>query len=188
MAEQNPRSTGSRAGRTVLDVIRKNPAPIALIGVGVGWLVATNRPGSSRGRSRAASQRGAAYGMVARGRNAVGELAGAAQHTAGDLVERGRNAAGYVTEHAHGQAERAKDSFKSAISENPLVVGTVALAAGAIVAALIPHTDAENRLMGEARDTFVESAQGAAQEALAQVREKTEQLATEAAKNLDQLH
>lgn len=184
MAEQNPRNTGSRAGRTVLDVIRENPVPIALIGVGVGWLVASNRSG----RSRSASQRGAAYGMVARGRNAVGELAGAAQHTAGDLVERGRNAAGYVTEHAHGQAERAKDSFESAISENPLVVGAVALAAGAIVAALIPHTDAENRLMGEARDTFVESAQGAAQEALAQVREKTEQLATEAAKNLDQLH
>jgi hypothetical protein len=126
--------------------------------------------------------------VLARGRSAVGGLAGAAQHTAGDLVERGRNAAGYVTEHAQGQAEWAKRSFESAISENPLVVGAVALAAGAIVGALIPHTEAENRLMGEARDTFVESAQGAAQEALQQVRDKTEQLAADAAKNADQLH
>ena len=45
--------TAAQAGRSLMDVVRRNPIPLALIGVGVGWLVVNARSGSSRQRARA---------------------------------------------------------------------------------------------------------------------------------------
>ena len=176
----SPRRRAPRASRSVASVVKENPIPLALIGLGVGWLIVSSRSEHAR--------RPARPNALVRGKEAVGE-------TVGEIVERGRNAAGYVAGQAQEQAEWAKDSFQSAFSDNPLAVGAVALAAGAIVGALLPQTETENRLMGEARDSFVESAQEAAQEAMEEMRRATEELADKAkrlaaeeVKNLEQLH
>ncbi len=52
------------------------------------------------------------------------------------------------------------------LHDNPLVLGVAAMATGAIVAAALPATELEQRYMGEASETIVESAKEAAQDAV----------------------
>jgi hypothetical protein len=47
----------------------------------------------------------------------------------------------------------AKDNLMSLVSDQPLVAGALGLAVGALVAAVLPKTEAEDQLMGEAADT-----------------------------------
>ena len=51
-----------------------------------------------------------------------------------------------------------------------MAVGVAALALGAAVGLVLPQTERENRLMGEARDSLVEKARGVAQETVEKVQ------------------
>jgi hypothetical protein len=70
----------------------------------------------------------------------------------------------------------AETTLERWLRENPLTVGTVALAAGAIVGLGLPRTRTEDAWMGEARDTLVERAQETAQQAVERVGEVAEQV------------
>jgi len=70
--------------------------------------------------------------------------------------------------------------------ENPLLVGAGALAIGTAIGMLLPETEPEHRLMGEAKDTVVDKAQNVAQQAIDKVSRVAEQAtntAQEAARN-----
>ena len=71
---------------------------------------------------------------------------------------------------------RIEDSFQRALRTNPLAVGAVTLALGAAIGLALRRPQRENQLMGEARDTLLERAQGFAQETV----EKVQHVATEA--------
>ena len=58
-------------------------------------------------------------------------------------------------------ASRTRGAVSDLIYENPLVVGGVALAIGAFIAASIPISNAENNLLGEARDSLKDKARNA---------------------------
>jgi ElaB/YqjD/DUF883 family membrane-anchored ribosome-binding protein len=72
-----------------------------------------------------------------------------AMHSAGDETAAALSA-------ARGQAARvaqgAQDGLLDAIERNPLVVGGIGLFLGALIAAAIPGSRAENRLMGDTSD------------------------------------
>ena len=200
--------TAAQAGRGLIDVIRRNPIPVALIGVGIGWL-AVNARSDDRKRARTygralrqgssqqgISQQGSSQrNLLSRGRGAVGGTVSKAQSSVRDLTHSAQQTAGELVGQAQQQAERAKRSFQTALSENPLAIGAVALAAGAVVGALLPHTDVENRMLGEARDSFLDSAHGVAKDALdtvqrtaGEISDKAQQAANEHANRPDQLH
>lgn len=78
--------------------------------------------------------------------------------------------------------EKARDSYNS----NPLAMGAVALAAGALVGLLVPNTPQENEWMGETRDQLLEQAQAKVKdtaEKVQQVVKETQQSAAETAKH-----
>lgn len=116
--------------------------------------------------SNVAGTLGDAAGSAA---GAVGETAG---HVAGAIGDTASSVAGQVG----GAAEHAGVSMQRALQTNPLAVGAVVLALGAAVGLALPQTERENQLLGEARDTLVEKAQGMAQETMG----KVQQIATEA--------
>jgi len=124
-----------------------------------------------------ASQVGETAGNVA---GQVGQtasnLASTVGETASNFASSTQGTAGNLVSGVQQQAQRAEDRFGLALRENPLAVGAVALALGAAVGLVLPQTDRENQLMGEARDTLVERAQGVAQEAV----EKVQSVASEA--------
>jgi hypothetical protein len=50
--------------------------------------------------------------------------------------------------------EQGRQGLDYVVRDQPLILGAIGLAVGAAVGALIPNTEAENRLMGETRDRW----------------------------------
>jgi hypothetical protein len=94
----------------------------------------------------------------------------------GKTYETVGNADGFVYDKAGDLGGQVKVNYEHYIKENPIAVGAVALAVGAVVGMAIPLTKAENQYMGEYRDNVLEKAQTAAQDAIGSVK----QMATEA--------
>jgi ElaB/YqjD/DUF883 family membrane-anchored ribosome-binding protein len=78
-----------------------------------------------------------------------------------DVAAQGANRAGAKIQAGWGKLSH----------EQPLLVGALGLAVGAALGALLPSTDAENRLMGEASDAVTKQVGDTAQEQYAQAKE-----------------
>jgi len=112
----------------------------------------------------------------------VGSVAGktleGVGNVAGKTYESVGSAAGFVYDKAGDLGGEMKVNYEYYIEENPLAVGAVALALGAVVGFAIPLSSKENEYMGEYRDNVIEKAQATAQDALGTVK----QMASEAQK------
>lgn len=189
-----------RGSDGVIKVVRENPLPAALAGLGVGMLAMKAREGSgSLQTARRADWRRPSHGTTAyettyrtsggyaadsddqssgsydRAKQTVTEAAGRAQEVASESFETAQQK---VT----AFSAQARDYSGDMLNRNPLLVGAAALLAGAAVGLSLPETESENRYLGEAREGLVERAQEAAQAAV----EKVKDVAGEAAQNLGQ--
>ncbi len=112
----------------------------------------------------------------------LGDVAGKTYEGVGSLASKTYqgvgSAAGLAYDKAGDLGGQVKINYNHYIEENPLAVGAVALALGAVVGFAIPLTKKENEYMGEYRDTVLEKAQTTAQDALGSVK----QMASEAQK------
>jgi phage-related protein len=79
-------------------------------------------------------------------------------------------------------AHRAQDQYSRTLEENPLAIGAIALAVGAIVGLAIPATQYENQWMGETRENLVHTVEDAARDAFSRVQE----VATEVTKTVQE--
>ncbi len=221
--------------------IRDNPLPVAVIGLGLGWLLISDRNkrddyrsdnydyryggyryytddanGGNGGRIDKARQRvneGMREGMstmehrasevksrvgeaaqnvgetisdaaqrageaisdtASRIGDTVDETTGTIQHRAGDAAMRTREEAERLRHEAQWRSRMAMDqtreTFRTTLDQNPLALGAVLAAAGAIIGAAIPTTEAENRLMGETRDRLLGEAKDRAVDVVERVQ------------------
>jgi hypothetical protein len=88
----------------------------------------------------------------------VRSLAAEWREGAASAGEATRERARRVGAKAQEQAAHLRDGASHLWHEQPLVVGALALAAGAMLGALLPSTRRENELMGETRDRFMDQA------------------------------
>lgn len=152
-------------GENLKDTVSRNPIPITLLGVSLAWLMIGGQRGSARVGERL--QEGAAEageGLEA-GVETVREKV---QSGAETLQEKARAAAEQIRSGGESvaagardtmrQARRASEHYGRVLQEHPLALSFVGLALGAAMAALLPETQAENRLMGETRDRLAEQA------------------------------
>ena len=196
--EVDVRPTWTSTGETtrgassgIVGVIRQNPVPAALTGIGLTWLFVNRRRGSSgqaRYQDRAygygyptpyedrTTSRSSAGEAMSRAQDKVGDAATQAQDRASEVASQAQDRISNLTEQARYQARRASGGFERMVRENPLAMGAVAIGAGAAVGLAIPQSTQEHEVMGEARDTFVEKAQEKAHEA----QEKVQRVAEEA--------
>jgi hypothetical protein len=202
-----------------LDVIRANPVPVALIGIGAAWLVASQtnvvdrvvqderveaarrrvtdmasnvsaRAGelasdvASRvgiGGSSSSSSDPQALGRTGNtmvdqaGRSGsdgwvhqVADMAQGAVRSARDSGEAMLNRAGL---YANDGAGRVADQLSDTFQRHPLVIGSIGIMAGALIAALLPATQVEDEWFGDTRDALWNKAQEAGEQAFSQVRE-----------------
>lgn len=90
-------------------------------------------------------------------REKVSETAGEMREKAGRLGEK-------ASRQAHDVGARVQQRYDYMLREQPWVLAGLGVAAGAALAAALPRTRQENRLMGETRDRLVETARETGQE------------------------
>jgi len=200
-----------------VDIIRANPVPVALIGLGAAWLVASQtnvvdrvvqdeRVEAARRRvtdmaSNVSARAGELASDVASrvgigGSNSsdeqplgrtgntmvdqsgraesdgwvhqVADMAQGALRTARDSGEAMLSRAGL---YANDGAGRVADQLGDTFQRHPLVIGSIGIMAGALIAALLPATRVEDEWFGDTRDALWNKAQEAGEQAFSQVRE-----------------
>jgi hypothetical protein len=192
------REFASNLGNSVKD----NPLPVALVGIGLAWLMVGSRADggaarlpSSRLPERASETADLLGDRAGEATARFGERVGAtlddasdavssAREKLGDTVDRAsrvaRAARDRVTETAGAareraaelggaarhQVDRARVGYDRMMREQPLALGAIGLAVGAIIAASVPRTREEDRLMGPARDRLLDEAKDTAKEQL----------------------
>lgn len=176
-----------------MDTVRSNPIPSAMIGIGAAWLYFKGRSngrtystyGSSGDWRSARGYDPGVYGQGASGEYAVGtrgsaygrsvdsyEESGAEVGSMGrDMTSRARDMAEEWRDSARDTTRRAQLKFNDVLRDNPLMLGAAAALIGAAIGMSIPETEAENRMMGEARDAVFDRAQNMASEAANKVSE-----------------
>ena len=176
------RNNGSDFIREAGETVRNNPVPVLLTAAGLIWLttsIATrNRASRTSGSSYGdefSSYRGSTEGSsdygdgstnyghegAVRGKldEARSRVSGAAHRmsdrvtgTAQDVAGRVR---GKVSSSVHAMQDRTqgmRSNVMNLVQEQPIALGALALAAGALIGAALPVTQYENRLVGPARD------------------------------------
>ncbi|WP_051340579.1 hypothetical protein [Azospirillum halopraeferens] len=173
------------------DTMRSNPIPLAMIGLGIGWLALTGsgydrRIAHSDMVRRAGSTvrhaRDSVYGAAEHAYERAGDTLRQAGDRAGDTMNRARGMAGgtggadaahgmgdRMGEYGHEAAGRARSmagGFWDMVDDHPLVAGVMGVALGAALGASIPSTRYENRWVGDYADEVYDQARHFAQDAI----------------------
>ena len=101
--------------------------------------------------------------------SAYEHLGQARQSVAGTVqggVQSAREALSHGADVAQRQIDRARGGFDWMMREQPLALGAIGVAVGALLASAAPRTRVENEWMGEASDRLTESAKDAGREQL----------------------
>jgi len=183
-ATARERTQSQETGFDMLTLIRENPLPATIAGVGLGWLwMQRSEKGQSTSAYRGYSGNGQHQGGISNlGHQAVGQaqhLVGQVGHSVGDMVSQAQDMTGQVNEqtrNAGGSVQTATKSFAQGISADPVALAALGVALGAAVAILLPPTEQERQLMGQAHDRMMEQAQAVGGDAI----EKVQRVATEA--------
>jgi ElaB/YqjD/DUF883 family membrane-anchored ribosome-binding protein len=124
-----------------------------------------------RAGATAGQMRDTAAGTVGQAADKAGAALHDARDAAGAATERLAASAHGVQHYAHDVTDSARQGLGWLMREQPLVLGAIGLALGAAVGALLPGTEAEDRMMGETRDAMAERAKATAQEGYGRVKE-----------------
>ena len=165
------------------DIAIRNPIPLTLIGLGIGWVaVAGLRSGPSSGRRHygdaagyqaqpgyeTSSHGGSMSRMADSARDAAGRAYSSVREGASDLAS---HAASHVdTGRISGLVNRATSPVLGLAETQPLLLGAIGLAIGAVIGASFSTTQVENRLMGSTRDDLVRRARDMGEEQLHRVQ------------------
>lgn len=198
--------TGNATG--LGETLRQNPVPLALIGVGVGWMLLSE---GTRGRvsehsrhlgrqlrdkvkaSMTSSEPGdpaAAYASeepsagYAYAREKSGRVMGEAQERRSRVGDAARHGVERAGEYAGVAGERLSDMrsrIGAFVEDRPLVVGALGILAGAVVALLLPRSELENRFVGSAGEEVRRRAAQLGREAADRAQEVMERTADAAA-------
>lgn len=181
------RDHGASLARNVGDTVKENPIPVLLTAAGLAWLIGS----SIRSRSQSADFYDDPYGDEYSSEPGLRERVGAKlQHGAEAVSEklhagadaakrtwRSSSASGRVSRTMQATRARAQEVQQRAttmLDEQPLVVGALALAAGAILGATLPTTQYEHRTVGPVRDRTLQKAKAAGEREYQNLRSKLE--------------
>jgi ElaB/YqjD/DUF883 family membrane-anchored ribosome-binding protein len=162
----------SNLGRT----IRRHPVPTAMFAAGLAWLLLAERGDKIERPYRRSGGDRAPYHLreasllsgtsPPRQSHFEGEenMSGNWDQSRGNrrglqdrfssTLEDTRDRIGQVGSIAQHQVDRARTGFEQMLEDQPLVLGAVAIALGAVLGATLPTTRIENRYLGPSRDNL----------------------------------
>jgi hypothetical protein len=150
------REHGGDMTRSVADACRRNPVPIMITVAGLGWLVASSI------RKRDAIDVAPTVDLDDEADLDDDDPLGAASSYEGSPSYRDssslRSKVHDRVAAARAQTRRAQYRAVSAVEESPFLFGGLAIAIGALLGAVIPSTEYEDKVVGQVRDRAVERA------------------------------
>lgn len=143
--------------RKLVRHVENNPIPAVLAGGSLIWLMTASS--SQKSSSHDAAERARATGhQVASG--------------ASDVMHRVSDASRHTVESARSGLRDAGEGYTQMLREQPLLVGVLAIAAGAALGALLPRTSAEDRMMGSLSDKGTDTLREKAQDKLKEEQDR----------------
>lgn len=133
----------------------RHPLPLALIGIGIGWLVMSSR------RDRHNDETDFDEGMDQSYAAYEGEMS----------ENNDMESDGFMERQAHRVSQQARHYF----DESPLLIGAGALAIGAILGASLPLSQTERRGLGRAASTAANKVAGLAERGVRSVTQRANQ-------------
>ena len=167
---------------------KQNPMPVALVGIGLAWLMALGRhPAQNYGYESSTSSSGIrdkASGMMQSASDALSSTKdrlsgsmGSARGTVSQTMGSMRDSAGHVTDTARQQWERARGGVDYLVHEQPLALGAIGLAIGAILGAAAPRTRMEEQMVGDTARNLTDKAKEMGSQQLEKAKEVTKEVA-----------
>jgi len=176
------RARGGEFAGNLTDAATQNPMPLLLTSIGLGWMMLMSRRGSRSNaqsysdrwsdersgsigermgermgnvRERAGRAADEVQGAMDSTRETLRQAADSSRETIEQTAESVRSGATRAFEITREQAGMARERVDRLLHEQPLMLGALGLAAGAIIGALLPTSEHEDRYLGEMRDKAV---------------------------------
>jgi hypothetical protein len=179
------RDTAMEVQGDMFTVIRQNPIPAALAAIGIGWLwmarsESSHEPTRGYGYTpygyESGWQRGQGQTMTGQAEQMASQVMGQAQGVAGQAQQMAEQTVGQAqhlaeqkfseAQHAAGRMENQARSAVQDMAANPVALGALGLAFGAAAGMLLPETEPEAKIFGEARAQVTDRVQEAAGQAV----------------------
>lgn len=181
------RRNSGEFSRNLVNAVTHNPIPTIMAAVGITWMLyQQNRSGSSSyesgiddwtyGESHGIdlSSEGSESGLKDKAAH-LKDSAGNAKQRASDAAHRAsegiRQRTDRIKHSTQAQARKVSDGFNYMLEEQPLALGALGIAIGALIGGSLPSTRQEDRLMGEASDRVTDKATHAAQNTYEKAKE-----------------
>lgn len=150
----------------VFETIKRNPIPTAMAGVGLAMLWRNRsqqangdrlHPNSYQGMPSTSYFSDQQQGLGSKVGDAASKVGDAAS-TVGDgvggavssIADGAQQATGEVVDRAGATAQQVGWKLDSFMQANPLAMGAIAVGTGAVIGSLIPETDPEREILGDA--------------------------------------
>jgi hypothetical protein len=185
----------------VMETIKRNPIPAAMAGAGLAMLWKNKADGNGNGsRTQYGSRYSPYYGTTSNAGQrgwteggqqggigdkagqavgAVGEKAGEIGGTVGQAVGQVGQTATDVTGEVIGRGQEAAQEvgwrLERFMQASPLAVGAIAIGAGALIGALLPETEKEREMLGDASRQVGETVRDSVSEAGQQAEQKLDE-------------
>lgn len=159
------REHGGEFGRNLGAQVKNNPMPMILTGIGISWMMMSSGSNGAANASGAYDTRTDKDGRSIK--DAIGDTAAKSRDKAAALGGRVHGANANVKD----STQNARDSLAQFYRDQPLIAGSLGIAIGAALGALIPPTDIEDDMLGETSDRSVDAAKSKAQSTYDDVRE-----------------
>ena len=131
--------------------IKSHPVPTLLATTGLLWLYASGRHDTTDATTSEAEE------GVGR-RVHLGERVQHVREGASERIEGVRRTAHGAADRARHGAQRTREGFEHLLQDNPMALGAMGVAAGAVLGAMLPVTRKEHEVLGEARDRLARKA------------------------------
>lgn len=186
--------------------IKANPLPVALTAIGLLWMMVGQRPstrephprysGYSSGRSRGEQLKQAGSQLRERASSASDE----ASHKAQQMRERAGDAKRAIGERmgemregmSHSRArlghalQGGRSNMEHWLHDQPMAIGAIGIALGALIGAVMPRTHAEDRMLGRISDEAKSKASELAGKGYEKVSAKAEELSESVSQKAEQ--
>ena len=145
---------GREFAGNLVRTVKDNPMPTLLTVAGLAWLYAGSHTSHAATTATTADKPG------------IGDRVGHAREQMSDRMDSAKQHVGesahHAMESARMRARRGKQGLEHMLDDNPMAIGAMAIAAGALLGAMLPPTRKEDELIGPMRDRFADEAKHAA--------------------------